>query len=72
MSTHGQPASRTTRAMSGSARPPETSLTTVAPAARAASATRARVVSMLIGTPAAVNSRITGTTRAASVSGSTR
>ena len=37
---HGTPASATTRAMSGSARPPETSLTSAAPASSAAAATR--------------------------------
>ena len=36
----------------GSARPPETSLTSTAPASSAAAATAARVVSMLTGTPA--------------------
>ena len=69
MSTHGQPASATTAAMPGSASPPETSLTTLAPAASAASATSARVVSMLIGTPAAASARITGSTRPDSVAG---
>ena len=72
ISTHGQPASATTLAMCGSARPPETSLTSAAPASSAAAATAARVVSMLIGTPAAASSRMTGTTRAISVSASTR
>ena len=58
--------------MSGSASPPETSLTTAAPAARAASATRARLVSMLTATPAAVSSRMTGRTRSTSVAASIR
>ena len=43
ISTHGQPASATTAAMPGSARPPETSLTIMAPAASAAAATAAGV-----------------------------
>jgi hypothetical protein len=72
MSTHGQPASATTFAIVGSASPPETSLTTAAPASSAAAATLARVVSMLIGTPAAASARITGTTRPISVSASIR
>ena len=42
---------RRRRSISGSARPAETSLTIVAPASSAASATAALVVSMLIGTP---------------------
>ena len=59
-------------AMPGSARPPDTSLTSTEPASSAAAATSERVVSMLVGTPAAVNASITGTTRAISVRTSTR
>jgi hypothetical protein len=55
-----------------SASPPLTSLTSVAPAAIAASATSARVVSTLVRTPAADSSRITGRTRRHSSSLSTR
>src|SRR5690606_8841424 len=72
MITYRQPASPTTLVMAGSASPPETSLTTATPASSAAAATAARVVSTLMGTPAAAKSRITGSTRAISVSASTR
>jgi hypothetical protein len=72
MRIHGQPASATTAAIPGSARPPDTSLTITAPAPRAAAATSARVVSMLSGTPAAASALITGSTRAVSVGPSTR
>ena len=53
--------------MPGSAKPPDTSLTTAAPASMAAAATAARVVSMLTATPSATRSAITGSTRAISV-----
>ena len=69
---HGTPAAATTAAISGSARPPETSLTIRAPAASAAAATSARVVSTLQMTPARASSVITGTTRPASVAADTR
>src|SRR6202012_1397055 len=49
--------------MCGSARPPLTSLTSRAPASRASSATEARMVSTLTGTPARDSSVMTGSTR---------
>src|SRR4051812_10313258 len=72
MRIHGHPASRTTSAIAGSPNPPDTSLTTLAPALSAAAATGARYVSTEVGTPAAVSSRSTGTTRNRSSSASTR
>src|SRR5947207_5781658 len=72
MRTQGQPASATSFAIAGSPRPPETSLTMVAPTANASAATLARVVSMLTGSPAAASSRTTGRTRAISVGASIR
>ena len=47
MTTNGTPAAATTGIIAGSARPPLTSLTSVAPAATACSATAARIVSTL-------------------------
>src|SRR5690348_11430952 len=49
--------------MSGSARPPLTSLTRLAPASSAAAATSARMVSTLTGTPSLASPVITGMTR---------
>ncbi len=73
MSTHRTPVSATTRAMSGSARPPETSFTTLAPAAIAAAATAARVVSIETARPRSDKRRHhVDDTRAISVAGSTR
>ena len=72
MRIHGTFADATVLAMAGSASPPDTSLTTDAPASTAAAATAARVVSMLTGTPSATSSRMTGSTRAFSTSASTR
>ena len=51
ITTYGTPAAATTGASPGSARPPQTSLTSRAPAATAASATSARMVSTLTMTP---------------------
>ena len=74
IATKPAPASATTASIRGSARPADTSLTTDAPAAIAAAATAAFVVSMLTGTPELVASAATtGNTRArssASVTGS--
>ena len=72
MRTQPTPVSATTRAICGSASPPDTSLTSSAPASIAAVATSARVVSTLTRTPAAVRSEITGTMRAVSVAASMR
>ncbi len=72
MATNGTPASRTTAAMSGSARPPLTSLTISAPASSAADAISARMVSMLTTAPAATRPRTTGSTRPDSSSALTR
>src|SRR6056297_589252 len=69
MITYGTPSRATTPCMVSSARPPLTSLTMLAPACTAASATCARMVSMLTVIPAPDNSRITGNTRAHSSSG---
>src|SRR5882757_1137870 len=69
---HGTPAAASTPAMSGSASPPLTSLITLAPAASAAAATAARLVSTEHGTPAAASSVITGSTRRISSAASTR
>src|SRR3954466_8145700 len=54
--------------MRGSASPPETSLTMPAPAARAARAGAALLVSMLTGTPRSTSAATTGSTRACSPS----
>jgi hypothetical protein len=72
MSTHGMPLSATSSAMFLSARPPLTSLTRAAPAAIAASATSARVVSTLVRTPFRESSAMTGRTRRHSSWASTR
>src|ERR1700742_5025058 len=58
--------------MCGSARPPLTSLTSRAPASRASSATDARMVSTLTGTPARASSVMTGRTRRTSSSAEIR
>jgi hypothetical protein len=71
ISTHGTPDSAATRAMSGSASPPDTSLITRAPASRAADATAALVVSTDSVIPPDASARITGRTRERSVSAST-
>ncbi len=64
MMTSAAPERATTSPRRGSNRSAETSLTIVAPAASAASATTAFEVSMLTGTPErAASSRTTGTTR---------
>src|SRR6478672_6091820 len=54
--------------ISGSARPPETSLTMEAPASTAARATEARIVSMDTTAPSAASAVTTGTTRRSSSS----
>src|SRR5918997_1491339 len=72
MRIHGTCADATALAIVGSARPPKTWWTPLPPASTAASATAARVVSMLTHTPAATSSRTTGSTLASSASGSTR
>ena len=61
-----------TFAISGSARPPLTSFTIVAPAPIAAAAVDARIVSMLMVTPSSASSVITGITRIRSSSSLTR
>src|SRR5690242_10026491 len=72
IATYPAPAPATTPSISGSAVPADTSLTIVAPARSAASATAAFVVSTLIGTSTrAATSEMTGSTRAISVSAST-
>src|SRR6266508_2169201 len=72
MSTSAALASAATASMSGSSRPPLTSLTILAPAARAARATAALRVSIDSGTPVAPASRsTTGITRASSTAWST-
>ncbi len=58
--------------MSGSARPPLTSLTSCTPAFSAYSATRARIVSMDTGRPARTSSVTTGPIRRSSSSWSMR
>ena len=65
MITAPAPASATASTMPGALRPP-TSLTTTAPAARAARATAALRVSMLTWTPRATRASTTGTVRASS------
>ena len=66
MTTKGAPASAATAGtIAGSARPPLTSLTRAAPAARACSATAARMVSTETVTPSEARPRTTGTTRRA-------
>ncbi|AOW88341.1 hypothetical protein BC342_19410 [Streptomyces olivaceus] len=72
MTTKGAPASATTGIILASARPPLTSLTRAAPAARARSATEARMVSTETVTPSEARPRTTGTTRLSSSSSSTR
>ncbi len=72
MSTQGAPVAAATFAMSGSARPPDTSLMMCAPASIAAAATAARVVSTDSTSPSAASVLTTGSTRANSVSASTR
>ena len=62
ISTHGTPASATTLTMSGSALPPDTSLTICAPFSRAARATPACIVSMLTVIPCWTSSLTTGST----------
>ena len=66
------PSRATVPSISGSARPPETSLIHVAPASSDVAATAARVVSTETRTPASASARTTGTTRASSVASSTR
>src|SRR5580693_7209133 len=63
ITTYGTPAAPTSRGISGSARPPLTSLTSRAPAPRACSATSARIVSTLTGTPPAARPWMTGPAR---------
>ena len=58
--------------MSGSARPPLTSLTSCAPASSANSATRARIVSMETVSPARTSSVTTGPIRRSSSASSMR
>src|ERR1700761_6562557 len=60
------------RYISGSARPPDTSLTTSTPASTAASAVAEFMVSTLTGTPSSTNSFSTGITRFCSLPGSSR
>ena len=72
MATYSRPSSATMGNMSGSANPPLTSLTIVAPAAAHVLATAARVVSMLTGTALAASASTTGTTRSSSTSSGTR
>ncbi len=72
ITTNGTPAVATTGTIAGSARPPLTSLTSTAPAATAASATEARMVSTDTTTPSAARPRTTGTTRRSSSSSGTR
>src|SRR6478735_8594841 len=72
MHTYAAPVRATTPAMSGSARPPDTSLTRRAPAATACSATTARVVSTETTAPSAARAATTGRTRASSCSTGTR
>src|SRR5699024_9068201 len=72
MSTRGTPVSAATSNIWGSARPPETSLSIDAPAARACRATTARVVSTEIGVPDPASSRMTAEMRRISSSASIR
>ena len=69
ISTYGVPSRATSGSISSSARPPETSLTSTAPAATAASATEARMVSTETATPSAASARPTGSTRSSSSCG---
>src|SRR5215471_11980027 len=72
MTTYGTPAWATRRGISGSARPPLTSLTRLAPASSAAAATSARMVSTLTGTFSLASPVITGMTRRSSSSAGIR
>src|SRR5664280_1291765 len=72
IATYTQASPATVDSMSGSARPPETSLTTTAPASTHRAATSARIVSTDTATPAAASCVTTGRSRASSVSASTR
>src|SRR5664280_901780 len=63
ITTYGTPAVATSGAIAGSTTPPLTSFTIRAPTASAASATAARVVSMLTTAPAPASARTTGSTR---------
>ena len=72
MQTYVVPEAATTSRIRGSARPPETSLTIVAPEATACSATSERIVSTDTVAPPADSSRITGITRPSSSSTSGR
>ncbi|CAB4921995.1 unannotated protein [freshwater metagenome] len=69
---YGVLSSAATDIISGSAKPALTSLIICAPAAIAALAVLARIVSMLIGTPNPASSLITGITRAISSASLTR
>ena len=66
ITTYAAPCSATTSRIRGSASPPETSLTSTAPASSAAAATSGRIVSTETATPSAASARITGTTRSSS------
>src|SRR5436190_11409335 len=72
MTTYGTPVSPTSAGSSGSAWPPETSLTMRAPADSAAAAVDARIVSMLTTAPAAASAATTGSIRRRSSSALTR
>lgn len=72
ITTKGTCAAATDGTMSGSARPPLTSLTSTAPASTARRATDARIVSTETTTPCEARPRTTGTTRRSSSSSSTR
>src|SRR5450759_2524487 len=72
ITTYGTPAVATSGAIAGSTTPPLTSFTIRAPTASAASATAARVVSMLTTAPAPASARTTGSTRRRSSVSSTR
>ncbi|MEG8034340.1 hypothetical protein QP157_03080 [Sphingomonas sp. LR61] len=72
MTTNPAPVDATTRAMSGSARPPDTSLTIAAPSSTARSAVEAFIVSTLTGMPSATSCRTTGSTRSCSTGTGTR
>lgn len=72
ITTNGTSAAATAGIMSGSARPPLTSLTRTAPAATAFSATRARMVSTETVTPSEASPFTTGMTRRSSSDSSTR
>lgn len=72
MTTKPTPVSATTRDMSGSTSPPETSLTITAPSSTARSAVLAFIVSTLTAIPSETSCCTTGRTRSCSTSTGTR